>query len=1044
MKTILSLLVIVPNLLFAQAYDLWKQVNGNARISDKWSELLVNRKELNPAALEELLKGISESGAARIAIFHPSGSEMLFDIVPSRLLSPELQAKYPEIQTFKGFNSEGETARITITSSGLHGMIYTQDGAIMIEPERPESTNHVSYFKSDYFKANDHQSEFYEEPGGVSIENLRNTGSNDVFKKRSMGGQMKKYRIAIAADGGFTSHYGGKAKTMEAIVAILDLITGIFEKDLAITFELIAENDQLIYSAGSDPYDDQPQTLTSLRTFNQEHLDEVIGFDNYDLGILLSATGNSLGGQASAGHVCRQLKSTAIADFNSTVFQLGFSYISTYVGHEIGHQFEALHSWSGRCTGSSTSSSTSFTIRDAYEPGSGSTIMSYAGFCGESNVESNSGDYFHAVSSEYILTYIEDKIESCAIQVETGNLAPTVQVSSGEFVIPINTPFVLDANGEDGNGDELTYCWEQFDQTLKQEHLKGYDVGPIFTREELEEDGFTETQINTLLQVQEVQLAAVFEGDGPLFRSFPPSNASHRYFPQLDEILAGDFTSNVEVLPFKSRDLNFVVTVRDNLGGMTNDLVSFSSSDQAGPFVVTSELTESSYAGLSSLTVAWDVANTNTAPVNCRKVDILYSTDGGESFDIVVLGNTDNDGSATIQLPNIATSTARIMVQAVDNIFFNVNDRNFTVISSEVAAPEAPNALIGNRVNGTSVNLSWTHGGELEDGFTIERKLASATDFEQVGQTSVNTTTYTNTAIEASETYEYRVAAFNTTGNSDYSNILTIEAVKETDILSFSLPEQTGSAMINSANRTVEIEVATGTDASSLAPVIALSEGATSSPASGVEVDFSDPVTYTVTAVDGVASQDWTVTVTVEEEILNDNTEILSFQLSAQTGSATINSADHTVKVEVAAGTDITLLTPTIVLSEGAASFPSNGAEVDFTKSVIYVVTAEDGEATQEWEVSVVANDIKLFAGSEEKLEIYPNPVTDVLSIKTQERVKVYLTDIFGRRVIQEHFGNDIELDMSGLVDGMYLLLMQYGNDISVTKIIKSKESVVK
>ena len=199
------------------------------------------------------------------------------------------------------------------------------------------------------------------------------------------------------------------------------------------------------------------------------------------------------------------------------------------------------------------------------------------------------------------------------------------------------------------------------------------------------------------------------------------------------------------------------------------DIVSFSSTDQAGPFVVTTVFDDPSYNGFSNVNVQWDVANTNAAPVNCENVTILYAKDGGEQFDIVLAESTANDGEATVKLPNIATSEARIMVKAVNNVFFNVNDRNFTVIASEVDVPGAPTNLAGNRVNPSNIALSWTDNGDLEDGFVIERRTGSD-NFEEIARTSVNNTSYTDQTAQDSESYSYRVAAFNATGNSGYTN----------------------------------------------------------------------------------------------------------------------------------------------------------------------------------------------------------------------------------------------------------------------------------
>jgi len=87
-----------------------------------------------------------------------------------------------------------------------------------------------------------------------------------------------------------------------------------------------------------------------------------------------------------------------------------------------------------------------------------------------------------------------------------------------------------------------------------------------------------------------------------------------------------------------------------------------------------------------------------------------------------------------------------------------------------------------------------------------------------------------------------------------------------TDILTFTLADQTGAATINTTNHTVAIEIAYTADITSLTPTITLSYGATINPLSGVSQNFTSPVTYTVTALDGTTTQEWVVTVTKSAE----------------------------------------------------------------------------------------------------------------------------------------------------------------------------------
>ncbi len=460
--------------------------------------------------------------------------------------------------------------------------------------------------------------------------------------------------------------------------------------------------------------------------------EENFGVDKYDIGHVVAA--GQEGGKAALGWVCRDnLKAGGMSTFP---FRRPVDVFATGTfAHEIGHQFGAHHTFStneGPCL-------EGFSSRGAYEIGSGNTILSYAGACGNNDLQGRRDDYYHAISVQQILGYTTNEHGSaCPVLVETNNTPPTVTIREGGFVIPVNTPFTLVANANDEDGDVLMYNWQQFDNAVTQENMIGtVEEGEPMTREEYAKrlpPNTPEVHIDLLYQNYLQGFENSFRGDGPLFRNFRPTTSNKRYFPQLDLVLSGD-TSNKEVMPFTSRELNFVINVRDGRGGVTHDLLSFSSTEDAGPFVVTSKFSAPEYAGFSDLLIEWDMAKTNIAPVNCQNVSIPCSTDGGKSFDITLLERTANDGSETVRLPNIATSEARIMVKAVDNIFFHVNDRDFNITQSEVTAPEASTRLIARKVTAREIKLLWTDNSEVEDGFIIEKQSANEVDFVEIGRT---------------------------------------------------------------------------------------------------------------------------------------------------------------------------------------------------------------------------------------------------------------------------------------------------------------------
>jgi len=143
--------------------------------------------------------------------------------------------------------------------------------------------------------------------------------------------------------------------------------------------------------------------------------------------------------------------------------------------------------------------------------------------------------------------------------------------------------------------------------------------------------------------------------------------------------------------------MTFAFTVRDNNlsgGEYARANMTVTTSGAIGPFVVTSQNTSVNWEANSTQTITWNVAGTTSAPVNTQYVNILLSTNGGESFDYVLAANTPNDGSESIEVPNnIATSNARIMIEAVDNIFYAVNASPFTIGDCAVYANATMQAI---------------------------------------------------------------------------------------------------------------------------------------------------------------------------------------------------------------------------------------------------------------------------------------------------------------------------------------------------------------
>ena len=630
MKNIIIILFVVSaGCTFGQG-SVWVNVSGDKGLA-KFEQIETTHLRLD----KQLLNAKLAEATFTITIPYPEGALEKFTVKEASIMQSNLQKKYPTIRTYKGVSASGEVLRMDVTPNGFHAIAFTKKGTVYIDPSDLESSEYVSYYRLDYKKTN--TKTFEEKWEEQASKLLPGNAVKRRTRARVNGTELKSYRVAIAADNAYTTFHGGTVVgALSAIVTTLNRVTGIYENELAITFVLVDGNDEIIYTrAATDPYDglDAQGAINE----NQSNLDNVIGTANYDIGHVFT-TGS--GGLAGLGVVCNS--SSKALGTTGTSEPTGDPFDVDFVAHEIGHQFGANHTFNGtagNCTGGNRNGST------AYEPGSGTTIMAYAGICGGDNIQNNSDAYFHAASLEEILDYVSNENGATCPEIsDTGNTPPVAEAPTGGFTIPVNTPFSLTATGFDPDGDELTYAWEQYDLGNA-----GSPSNPSAT--------------------------------APLFRSFSPVESPTRYFPALDDVVSGNTTLG-EVLPDVSRELTFKITVRDNNpngGGINDDEVSFNVSDEAGPFLVTSQSEAETLAGGSSQLVTWDVANTNNSPVSVDSVAILISLDGGESFSDTLIRSTLNDGGAFITLPNEEVAEARLMVAALENIFFNVNEADFSI-----------------------------------------------------------------------------------------------------------------------------------------------------------------------------------------------------------------------------------------------------------------------------------------------------------------------------------------------------------------------------
>ena len=783
--------------IMAQENKFWSVYKGNGKIStDKSIARQSFPKEfklfgLNSIALQQELFSIvgnqSSNHSTVISLPNADGQIEDFEVFEASNFEPELQSRFPEIRAFsgKGITDKYAVLKLSISPQGIQTMVFrTEKENEFIEPFSQDHTVYAVYVSQrksgqlPWSCSTSDQKIFSEINGDVLTREITSRS----------GGDLKTMRLAQSVTAEYSNYFGATSATrvslvLSAINATLTRCNGVYEKDLALHLNLISNTTAVIYyNALTDPYDDAASGASG--TWNaqlQSTLTSVIGEANYDIGHLFGATG----GGGSAGCIgCICTNGSKGSGFTSPADGIpqGDNFDIDYVVHEVGHQLGANHTFSH--------SLETFGVNK--EIGSGITIMGYAGIT-DQDVAPHSIDIYHEASIAQIQANLTTK--TCPVKTSiTANNATPVVAAVANYTIPKSTPFALTGSATDANGDALTYCWEQNNNSTTS------GTGSV---------------------------ASATKSNGPNWISFRPTSSPVRYFPQLSTILTGglltgpltggDAGTNTEALSSVARTLNFRLTVRDNCPysssapvkvGQTQfaDMI-VTVSTASGPFAITAPNTAVSYAGGSSQNITWSVASTTATPVSCANVKITLSTDGGLTFPTVLSASSPNDGTETLVIPNTPTTTARIKVEAVGNIFFDISNTNFTITST--SSCNAPGGLAASSITNTSAALSWTSVSGASS-YGVDYKASTSTTWIVLSASNTSAS-ISLSGLLASTIYNFRVKTIcSASASSAYttSQFTTTAATVCSTILAYEPNQKLSTAATIAANTNITAGIA--------------------------------------------------------------------------------------------------------------------------------------------------------------------------------------------------------------------------------------------
>lgn len=757
MKKIITSLFVT--LLVGTATAQWSPSNGVPAGKPKRGEFvdaasMRSYYKLDINLIREQLKNAVEMGvnAKPVVVSVPTleGKVQKFNVYSFPVVVKELADQY-QLGSYIGTAVDDPTQQIrfSLAPNDFQSMLFKNGNYEFIEPVDKATGLYAVHPKTEKLGNKAFTCSTMENPNAVKeVQSLYDnaktfTHQPGTFNKSS----DKKYRtmrLVVSVTGEYTTYFGGVPGALAQINATLTRVNGVFEKDFALHLNLQSYPGLIYTDATTDPYSDASVGTASANSNNaqgwniqlQQTLSVNVGSANYDIGHLFGASGG--GGNAGCiGCVCIDPTGTPATSLSKqkgsgftspgNAIPSGDSFDIDYVAHEMGHQLGANHTFSHAIEGTGVN----------MEPGSGSTIMGYAGITGATtDVQAHSDAYFHKASITQVQTNLNAK--TCDVETSITNNPPVI-AALPSYTIPKNTAFVLTASVTDPENDPMTYTWEQTDS------------------------GMTSTET-----INKTNLGTTTYGAS--FRSFTPTTSPTRYFPKFSSVLAGVLDNSLNTWESTSqvaRSSNFAVTVRDNNANAFQQQTS--SAQQAitvgsdGPFQITSGYLYSN----TTANLTWDVANTSSAPYNVANVKIDYSTDNGVNW-TVLSASTPNNGIATIvALPaSLNGQTIVVRISSIGNVFYAIKK---VYVNAQVSCGAAPNGLLASNLTINGANISWAPVSGATS-YSLQYKLSSASTWTTVTPT---TNSYALSNLTDCSPYQVQVAAVCSSTTGAYTAPLT-------------------------------------------------------------------------------------------------------------------------------------------------------------------------------------------------------------------------------------------------------------------------------